>query len=71
MATIDLQSAYRAVPIHPDNRKSLGLSWDFGQGEVLMEDNFLGFGTKVAPFIFDRLTDSISLYMTSLGYTCL
>ena len=50
MATIDLQSAYRAVTILPENRKSLGLSWDFGQGPLTLRDNFLGFDTKKAPF---------------------
>ena len=29
MATIDLQDAYRSVPIHPENRKHFGLNWDF------------------------------------------
>ena len=70
MATVDLQSAYRAVPIHPKNRENFGLSWNFGEGDVWMTDNFLGFGTKVAPFIFNRITDSISRHMSSHNYTC-
>ena len=70
MATLDLQSAYRAVAIHPDNGSNFGLSWDFGQGKRMMCDNFLWFGTKVAPFIFDQLTDSISLHMHRMGYKC-
>ena len=70
MATIDLQAAYRAVPILPDNRKSFGLVWDFGDGPINMQDNFLCFGTKIAPFIFSRLTDSISRHMLAKGYVC-
>ena len=70
MATIDLESAYRAVPILPENRQSFGLAWDFGSGEVLMCDNFLGFGTKIAPFIFDRMTDSVSRFMQRNSFKC-
>ena len=33
-----------------------------------MCDNFIGFGTKVAPFMFDRLTDSVSRHTNRLGY---
>ena len=70
MATLDLQSAYQAVPLHPDKRASFGIRWDFGQGDVTLCDNFLGFGTKVAPFIFDRMTDSISSRMWNCGFMC-
>ena len=70
MATIDLQSAYRAVPIHPDNRENFGLVWNFGNEDVYIVDNFLGFGSKVAPFIFNRLTDAVSRHMKNQGYVC-
>ena len=35
MATVDLQNAYRSVPINPDDRKHFGLRWDFGNGGPL------------------------------------
>ena len=70
MATLDLQSAYRAVPINPDHRRHFGLTWNFVSGEKIMCDNFLGFDTRIAPYIFDRLTDSVSHDMIQQGYTC-
>ena len=70
MATVDLQSAYRSVPIHPDDRHHFGLRWNFGEGPVLLTDNFLCFGSKCSAFIFNRLTDAVSRYMKSQGYNC-
>ena len=70
MATIDLQDAYRSVPIHPIDRKHFGLSWDFGNGPVYLVDNFLCFGSKCSAFIFNRLTDAVSRFMQYQGYVC-
>ena len=36
MATVDLQDAYRSVPIHENDRKHFGLRWDFGQGPIYL-----------------------------------
>ena len=69
-ATIDLQDAYRLVPIHPDDRKHFGLRWDFGSSPVYLTDNFVCFGSKFSPFIFTRLTDAVTRYMKSEGYSC-
>ena len=70
MATIDLQDAYRSVPIHPDNRKHFGLQWDFGEGPAFMTDNFLCFGSKCSAYIFNRLTDAVTRYIHRLGHKC-
>ena len=70
MATVDLQDAYRSVPIHPEDRKHFGLSWDFGSGPVYLTDNFLCFGSKCSAFIFNRLTDAVARYMSYHGYIC-
>ena len=70
MATVDLQDAYRWVPIHPDDRKHFGLNWGFGNGPIYLTDNFLCFGSKCSAFIFNRLTDSISRYMIKNGFCC-
>ena len=70
MATVDLQDAYRSVPIHPEDRKHFGLSWNFGEGPIYLTDNVLCFGSKCSAFIFNRLTDAVSHYMKSQGYTC-
>ena len=70
MATVDLQNAYRSVPIHPQDRQHFGLRWNFGNGPVYLNDNFLCFGSKCSAFIFNRLTDAVARYMNSSGYTC-
>ena len=70
MATVDLQDAYRSVPIHPSDRKHFGLSWDFGYGNTYLTDNFLCFGSKCSAFIFNRLTDSVARYMGKRGFCC-
>ena len=68
MACMNLQSAYRSVAIHPDDRTYCGLSWDFGDGPIHLEDNFISFGQRSAPFIFNRLTDFVTRKMISRGY---
>ena len=70
MATVDLQNAYRSVPIHPNDRSHFGLRWDFGNGPTYLTDNFLCFGSKCSAFIFNRLTDAVSRYMLRKGYCC-
>ena len=70
MATVDLQDAYRSVPISPLDRTHFGLKWDFGQGPVYLADNFLCFGSKCSAFIFNRLTDAVARFMTKKGYLC-
>lgn len=66
MSTLDLSNAYRSVMIHEQDRQYFGLEWD---GHRLV-DNFLCFGCKSAPFIFNRLTDSICRYLRDVGVTC-
>ena len=70
MATVDLQDAYRSVPIHPEDRTHFGLRWNFGDGPIYLTDNFLCFGSKCSAFIFNRLTDAIARYMNLQGYCC-
>ena len=70
MATVDLQDAYRSVPINPTDRPHFGLRWDFGQGQTYLTDNFLCFGSRCSAFIFNRLTDAVSRYMRKKGYCC-
>ncbi len=45
MAKIDIKSAYRIVPIHPDDRWLLGMTWE---GRVFV-DATLPFGLRSAP----------------------
>lgn len=66
ISTLDLASAYRAVPINTQNRQFFGLKWN----DVYYVDNFLCFGTKSAPYIFSRLTDAICRYMRRRNVSC-
>lgn len=70
MSVIDIKSAYRSVAIHPSNRTFFGLTWNFGDGHVYIQDNFMCFGARAAPFVFTRITDAISRRMCSMGFIC-
>ena len=70
MSTVDLQDAYRSVPICPADRKHFGLRWNFNGSDAYLTDNFLCFGSRCSAFIFNRLTDAVSRYMTNRGYKC-
>ena len=54
MAKIDLKSAYRSVPVHPDDFPVTGLKWKF-KGEKdfsYLVDKRLPFGARFSPGIF-------------------
>ena len=59
MAKIDLQNAYRIVPVHPDDIGLLGVQW---QGQVLV-DTALPFSLRSAPKIFTALADGLMWVM--------
>ena len=53
VAKVDVQGAYRNVPVHPDDRGLLGMSW---QGQVYVDvDATLPFGLRSAPLMFTAL----------------
>lgn len=45
LAKIDIKSAYRLVPVHPDDRMFLGMLWEGG----LYVNGMLPFGLRSAP----------------------
>ena len=49
LAKLDIASAYRVVPVHPDDRLLLGMRW---KGEVFV-DSALPFGLRSAPKVFN------------------
>ena len=55
LAKIDIKSAYRIVPVHPEDRSLLGMMWDEG----LYVDAVLPFGLRSAPKIFTALADAL------------
>ena len=69
-AKVDLKSAYRSVSIHPDDQGFMGLAWTF-KGHThptYMVDTRLPFGSRLAPGIFHRLTQSVRRMMPRRGY---
>ncbi len=48
MAKADVKKAYRNVPVHPDDRRLLGMEW---RGTTFV-DRTLPFGLRSAPLLF-------------------
>ena len=55
LAKADIKSAYRIVPVHPEDISLLGVEWD-GKRYV---DCMLPFGLRSAPKIFNALADAL------------
>ena len=55
LAKLDLQSAYRIVPVHPDDRPLLGMYWR----SSVYADAALPFRLRSAPKIFPILADTL------------
>lgn len=56
MAKVDIQSAYRHVPISKHSQKVTGLKWQFNGKTVYLRDKIIRFGSRMAPGILHRLT---------------
>ena len=63
LAKIDIKSAYRHVPIHPDDRWLTGMIWD----GALFIDTALPFGLRSAPKIFTALADAAEWILRKAG----
>ena len=55
MAKVDIRNAYRVVPVHPEDRWLMGMTWQ----KNLYIDTALPFGLRLAPQIFTALADAI------------
>lgn len=66
LSTVDLANAYRSVMIRPSDRTYFGL---FFEGQYYV-DNCLCFGSRSAPFIFNRLTDAVCRFLRDRGILC-
>lgn len=56
LAIVDIQAAYRAVPIHPNHRQYLGSKWMIDGKERYLEDNRLCFGLTTGPYYFHSIS---------------
>ena len=63
IAKVDVQDAYRLMPIHPADRRFLGVSW---QGSVYV-DCQLPFGLATALAIFNALEEALEWILGSRG----
>ena len=63
MAKLDIKSAYRNIPVHPDDRWLLGMLWD----DSLFVDSCLPFGLRSAPKIFSAVADALEWIVRSEG----
>ena len=71
MCTLDLQWAYRSIPIRADQRTLTGLSWIFKDDPnvvTYLADCRLPFGSRKSPPIFNRITQSIQRMMHRRGF---
>ena len=63
IAKLDIESAYRIVPVHPADRLLLGMSW---KGQVYI-DTVLPFGLRSAPLIFTAVADAVQWILETQG----
>lgn len=55
MTKTDIQSAFRIIPVHPEDWELLGMSW---KGRYYF-DKALPFGLRSAPYLFNQLSDAL------------
>ena len=55
MAKVDVKSAYRNIPVHPEDRWMMGMKWE----GALFVDTCLPFGLRSAPKIFTAIADAV------------
>ena len=55
LAKLDIESAYRIIPVHPDDRQLLGMEWN---GDLFV-DTALPFGLRSSPKVFTAMADGL------------
>ena len=63
LAKIDIEAAYRLIPVHPLDRPLLGIKWE----RKVYCDCMLPFGLRSAPKIFNALADSFEWIIRRKG----
>ena len=59
LAKVDIESAYRLIPVHPQDRPLLAVRWN---GQIFI-DQMLPFGLRSAAKIFNALADALSWHL--------
>lgn len=68
MATVDIASAYRTIPVNPEDWKYQGISWLIENEQRYLYDTRLCFGLRCAPFIFTKIAEFIANCMSRRGH---
>ena len=63
MAKVDLQNAYRVLPVHADDHPLLAIRW----GPAIYLNTALPFGLRSAPKIFSAFADALAWVLRSNG----
>ena len=63
LGKIDIQSAFRIIPVHPEDRRLLGMLWK----DMVYIDTTLPFGLRSAPKLFNSLADALQWIMKKKG----
>ena len=63
MAKMDVKSAFRNIPVHPDDRLLLGTQWE----NQYFVDTVLPFGLRSAPKIFNAVADALQWIVKQKG----
>jgi len=63
LAKVDIESAYRMVPVHPQDRILQGMRWQ----EKIYVDPMLPFGLRSAPKIFNSVADVLCWHLHRSG----
>lgn len=63
LAKFDIESAYRLIPVHPQDRPLLAVRWN---GSIYI-DSMLPFGLRSAPKIFNAVADALHWHLQQSG----
>ena len=63
LAKVDIESAYRLVPVHPQDRPLLAVQWE---GQIFI-DTRLPFGLRSAAKIFNAIADTLQWHLHQAG----
>ena len=63
LAKLDLESAYRMIPVHPQDRPLLGMKWK----EETLLDTVLSFVLQSAPKVFTLMADCLQWVFKAQG----
>ena len=65
LAKVDIESAYRLIPVHPQDRVLQGMQWE---GAIYV-DPMLPFGLRSAPKIFNAVAEALHWHLVQSGIT--